>query len=49
MPLYLFQVKILQTKVEVLGDNQNDSQDRIVRVKQDNSVLQAKYEYCALG
>lgn len=36
------QVKILQNKVEVLGDNHTDSQDRIVRVKQDNSVLQTR-------
>ncbi|XP_018024981.1 rab11 family-interacting protein 3 isoform X2 [Hyalella azteca] len=35
-------VKLLQNRVEVLGDNQNDSQERIVRVKQDNSVLQAR-------
>ncbi|KAF2362219.1 Rab-binding domain FIP-RBD [Trinorchestia longiramus] len=35
-------VKQLQSRVEVLGDNQSDSQDRIVRVKQENSVLQER-------
>lgn len=39
---FLFQVQMLQQQVSVLADNQNNTDDRYTRAKQDSAALQAR-------
>lgn len=39
---FLFQVQMLQQQMSVLADNQNNTDDRYTRAKQDSAALQAR-------